>query len=102
MHRLDLLESALDRPKNAAAYEGADLVTQAATLMWGLVRNHPFSDGNKRTALVVTRVFLEMNGQSLVMSHDDKFELVVSVANRKASVEQVADVLRSRIVPKTR
>ncbi len=100
MHRLDVLESVLDRPKNAAACEDADLLTQAATLMWGLVRNHRFSDGNRRTALVVTRVFLEMHGRSLEMSHDEKFDLVVSIANRKLTVEQVANVMRSRLETK--
>jgi death on curing protein len=44
-----LLESALQRPQNAAYYEGADAVTQAALYMIGIALNHPFVDGNKRT-----------------------------------------------------
>ena len=101
VRRRDLLESALARPRNVAEYEDADLSAQAATLMWGLVRNHPFMDGNKRTALIATFAFLDVNGYHLDLTEDERFELVVSIANRKASVEQVADVLRSRLVPKT-
>jgi len=44
------LESALARPQNAAAYEDADIVRQAATFFWGVAANHAFRDGNKRTA----------------------------------------------------
>lgn len=99
VHRMDLLESAVARPKNAAAYESADLVAPAATLMWGLVRDHPFSDGAKRTALVSTIAFLEINGQRLEMSDDQKFELVVGIANGGRTVEQTADALRPRIHP---
>lgn len=97
LHRMDALESALERPRNAAAYEEADLVEQAGTLLWGLVRNHPFVDGNKRTALVVTRVFLRLNGHDLDMSDDEKFDLVIGIANGGMSVEQAADALRKHV-----
>ena len=99
VHRLDRLESALARPRNAAGYEGADLGGQAATLMWGLVRGHPFIDGNKRTALVVTRVFVELNGHTLEMSEDEKFDLVIGIANGDVTVEQTAQTLRPRVLP---
>lgn len=97
VHRLDLLESAIARPMNAAAYEGADLVAQAATLMWGLVRNHPFSDGNKRTALIATVALLDLNDHVLDMSDDEKFELVIGIANGRVTVEQTSEALRSRV-----
>lgn len=99
VHRRELLESALARSTNAARYEGADLVTQAATLLWGLVRSHPFVDGNKRTALVATTAFLDINGYRLEMSDGDKFELIVSVANGELSVNEVADRLRPDVRP---
>jgi death-on-curing protein len=57
-----LLESALDRPRNAFAYGSTDLVELAAAYAHGLVKNHPFVDGNKRMAFVVARVFLGLNG----------------------------------------
>jgi len=100
VHRMDLLDSAVTRPQNAAAYEGADLLAQAATLLWGLVRNHPFQDGNKRTALVSTVAFLDINGYRLDMSDDEKFELVVGIANAGLTVEQTADALRPRLRPR--
>ncbi len=46
----DLIESALARPKHAAIYENADLIRQASTLVFGLIKNHPWTGGNKRTA----------------------------------------------------
>jgi death-on-curing family protein len=54
------LESALARPQNAAAYEDADIVRQAATLFWGIASNHAFQDGNKRVAVVMLRAFLQL------------------------------------------
>ena len=58
------LESALARPRNLAAYERPDAAALAAAYAYGLARNHPFADGNKRTAWVVARVFLAINGLS--------------------------------------
>jgi death on curing protein len=79
---LGLLESALARPRNAAAYEGASLARQAATLLWGIVRNHPFIDGNKRTGYVATQAFLRANGAALEADEDAKFNFVIAVAER--------------------
>lgn len=100
VHRMDLLESAVARPQNAYAYEAADLVMQAATLMWGLVRNHPFSDGNKRTALIATIAVLDIHEHTLDMSDDRKFELLVGIANGGLTVEQTAAVLRTHVRPR--
>lgn len=99
VHRRDLLESALARPRNVAGYEGADVATQAASLLWGLVRNHPFMDGNKRTALIATYAFLDLNGHTLDLTEEERFDLVVSVANRQRTVDEVAAVLRERLAP---
>lgn len=60
-----LLESALARPKNRFGYTNADLFDLAASYGFGIARNHPFIDGNKRTAYVVTRLFLRLNGLDL-------------------------------------
>lgn len=57
-----LIESALDRPKNPAGHESPDVFDLAAPYGWGLARNHGFIDGNKRTAYVITRLFLRING----------------------------------------
>ena len=57
-----LFESALARPENLAAYGAPDAAALAAAYGWGLARNHPFVDGNKRTAFVATELFLMLNG----------------------------------------
>jgi death-on-curing protein len=61
-----LLASALDRPRNLAAYGDPDLTSLAASLGYGLARNHPFVDGNKRTAFVAVETFLLLNSAALV------------------------------------
>ena len=60
-----LLESALSRPRNIFAYETASLALLAAAYAYGICKNHPFVDGNKRTSLVVAELFLAINGQEL-------------------------------------
>lgn len=58
----NLIESALARPKHAAAYENADIIRQASTLLYGLIKNHPWEGGNKRTATFLMNLFLKRNG----------------------------------------
>lgn len=60
-----LLESALDHPRSLVAYGAPDLAALAAVLGHGIARNHPFIDGNKRTAFVAVELFLELNGRAL-------------------------------------
>lgn len=60
-----LLESALSRPRNLFAYENAGITQLAAAYAYGICKNHPFIDGNKRTSLVVAELFLALNGQVL-------------------------------------
>lgn len=67
---MSLLDSAANRPRFKGHHEGADIVTQAAALMFGLAKNHAFHDGNKRIAAAATSVFLRMNGWSLTCSSD--------------------------------
>jgi death-on-curing protein len=63
-----LLESALGRPQNQHAYGEQSLTRRAASYAFGISRNRPFLDGNKRTSLVVAELFLELNGMSLEAS----------------------------------
>ncbi|WP_252721397.1 type II toxin-antitoxin system death-on-curing family toxin, partial [Acinetobacter baumannii] len=56
------MESALDRPRNKWMYESPDLAELAAAYAFGIARNHPFIDGNKRAALLALVVFLDLNG----------------------------------------
>ena len=94
-----LLESALARPHNAAAYEDADIVRQAATLFWGIASNHAFRDGNKRTAVVMLRAFLNLNGYDLDLSDDARFDLALAVAGERVGVDEVEARLRSAVAP---
>ena len=70
-----LLHSALARPQNLAAYDDPGLAELAAAYAYGIVRNHPFVDGNKRTAFVVAELFLAMNG--LTLEADDAVCVVI-------------------------
>ena len=94
-----LLSSALARPKNLLAYGGAspDLALLAAAYAYGIARNHPFVDGNKRTALVAARTFLILNGIDLNATQDDKFLTFLNLAEGAISEEELADWIRKRI-----
>lgn len=96
---LGQLESALARPQNAAAYEDADIVRQAATLFWGVAANHAFRDGNKRTAVVLVRSFLNLNGFDMTLAEDEIFELAVGIADAHLGVDSVEGRLRPAVVP---
>ena len=76
-----LLESALSRPRNRHAYEAeTTLFDLAASLCFGICKNHPFLDGNKRTALLSARAFLFLNGHSFEPTEVDEVENLVAVA----------------------
>jgi death on curing protein len=99
-----LLESAVQRPQNAAYYVGADLITQAALYMVGIALNHPFVDGNKRTGYVAGMTFLRVNGfLSLDASLNDAqmgvwLEQVVAHAMTfEAFVDRLKERLRSHL-----
>ena len=98
MRDWNLLESALHRPRAAAYYEAATLARQAATLLWGIVENHPFHDGNKRTAWVAMRTFLLANGWTVAATDDEKFDLVIGIT-QGLGVDEVEGWLGERIAP---
>lgn len=90
-----LLESALDRPRNRLAYEPKTTVYElAATLCVGVTKNHPFIDGNKRTALLATRAFLFLNGYALEPGEEDEVLTMVAVADDSLSESALAAWLR--------
>ncbi len=79
-NRLDVLASTLARPRNLAIYEAADLARQAASLLWGIIHNHPFADGNKRAGLHIAFTFARVNGLAIVATEDAAVELGYAVA----------------------
>lgn len=96
----NLLESALARPQQLYAYGDSppDLADLAATLAYGLARNHPFVDGNKRTAAVACETFIELNDGLLKAEDVDLFPRFLALAEGKLSLEEFANWLRSHIL----
>lgn len=89
------VESAVAAAQNHHLYTGGDLFDLAAVLLWHLASDHPFADGNKRTALASALVFLAINGVELAQD-DDRFEaLTLAVARGEMKKEQVAENLRT-------
>jgi death-on-curing protein len=86
-----LLESALGRPKNQFAYGETSTVRLAASYAFGMSRNHPFLDGNKRTSLVAAEIFLELNGLELVATDAQCVTTFLSLAAGDLTEEQLAD-----------
>ncbi len=90
-----LLESAVARPRNLAAYGPKTSVAGlAAAYAWGLLRNHPFADGNKRTALAALVVFLELNGWELSCREAEETAMVLSAAARQITERAWTDWVR--------
>src|ERR1700689_3007489 len=79
-----MLESALDRPRNRWAYEGAKLAELAAAYAFGIARNHPFVDGNKRTSLLALYTFLGVNGIDFDVPEADAAAMILSLAAGEA------------------
>jgi len=90
----DLVESALARPRHAAAYENADLIRQAATLCYGLIKNHPWVGGNKRTATAITNEFMKLNGSRIVALTGEVIELALAIEGEAYRVNEIESWLR--------
>lgn len=91
-----LLESALERPKNRFHYEGVDdLCDLAATYGVGIAKNHPFADGNKRSAFIAMAAFLLINGRRLTASQEDAALTILRVAAGEIDIDALADWLRA-------
>lgn len=91
------LESALARPRNQWAYGETDLCTLAAAYAYGVARNHPFIDGNKRTAWVLARLFLALNNIQIGFAPEEAIRMVLALASGSLSEGEVADWFRGRL-----
>jgi death-on-curing protein len=94
----NLLASALERPRMAAQYEDADLFRQAAHLVWGLLKNHPFHQGNKRMAVTLMVSFLDINGYWIEAEQDDVVALGYGIEDESWDLERVEAWLRQHAV----
>jgi death on curing protein len=95
----NMLESAMARPLNLVAYGEPDAADLAAAYAFGIARNHPFVDGNKRTAAVVSETFLALNGYELVCDDVELVTTFLALAAGELMVEQLTDWFRQHIVP---
>ena len=91
---MELLESSLASPRNLLAYGSPDLCDLAAKYAASLTLNHPFQDGNKRIALTVAGVFLDLNGRPLVAPEPDTVRAVLALSTKEMSEAEFAEWLR--------
>ncbi len=91
---LGLLASALARPRNLEAYGSPDLADLAAAYAAGIARNHPFLDGNKRTAWVVSETFLLLNKAALLIADEAAYDAMIKLAAGRIDQRRFAALLR--------
>jgi len=92
---IGLLESALARPQNLAGYKDTDYVALAAAYAFGIARNHPFLEGNKRTSYVTAQTFLALNGLTISSDEATRLQIWLALGAGKLSEEELADWLRA-------
>ena len=95
-----LLDSALARPLNLVAYGEPDFADLAASYAFGLAKNHPFVDGNKRAAFLSAGLFLTLNGFRLTASQVDATQAMLALAGSELSEEAFARWLRANTSPR--
>mgnify|MGYP000969843656 CR=1 FL=1 len=92
-----VLRSALGRPHHHRSYAEADIVDLAAVYTAGIVRNHPFVDGNKRTGFVIGILFLELNGYAFQASEESAAQAVLQLAAGTMSEEGYRESLQANV-----
>jgi death on curing protein len=96
---MGLLESALARPQNLLAYGSADLADLASAYAAGIARNHPFLDGNKRTAWVVAETFVELNDVEITADDAGAYEAMLALAEGRIDESAFAGWMRPQLKP---
>lgn len=97
----DRLHSSLETPRQTMWGEDLypDLFAQAAILFYLLIKNHPFADGNKRTAVLVLIEFLERNGCTLTASNEELYDFTIAVATSKLGKEETTTWIKGHTMP---
>jgi death on curing protein len=93
----DLLESVLARAVNQWTYGADDPAALAAAYAYGVTRNHPFADGNKRTAWVLARLFLALNGHKITFDPQNAIQTVLALAAGELSEEELTAWFREHL-----
>lgn len=94
-----LLESALNRPLHRHSYGTEEIADLAAAYAFGLGKNHPFFDGNKRSAWIALRFFIALNGYRLTYTTDEAIEMVLALASGILSEQALTTWLAERLRP---
>lgn len=89
-----MLDSALARAENSAAYGNPDICALAAAYCFGIIADHPFIDGNKRTGAVLMELFLDLNGQELIADDAALVSTILSIADGGMEEPALAEWLR--------
>ena len=92
-----MLDSAMARPQNLVQYGDPDAAALATAYAFGIARNHPFTDGNKRTAAVVSETFLMLNGYALGATDAELVVAFVALAAGELSEDELADWFRQHL-----
>ena len=92
-----LVESALMRPRHAADFENADLIRQAARLLFGLIKSHPWQGGNKRTATFLTNLFLNRNGYKINAPTIELVKICLQIESDVWKVDEIENWLRDKV-----
>jgi death-on-curing protein len=95
VRNLGLLDSALAAPRHHYTYGERDIFVLAAAYAYGITRNHPFIDGNKRTAFLAAYTFLGINGWELNTPEEQVVQMVMGLSDRSVSPEAFAEWLRT-------
>lgn len=90
-----LLDSALSRPKNIYSYKKPDLFELAGAYAFGIIQNLPFVDGNKRTALVTSFLFLMLNGHSITAIREERVTMFIKLSSKQISEHELSAWLRN-------
>jgi death-on-curing protein len=93
-----LLESALHRPRDLQSWGQPDLADLAVAYAFGIARNRPFLDGNKRTSAVVTRLFLKLNGHDLDATQAERLAIWLALGAGETTEQALAEWMRGRLV----
>ncbi|MDD5587185.1 MAG: type II toxin-antitoxin system death-on-curing family toxin [Alphaproteobacteria bacterium] len=97
-----LLDSALARPLQKAAYDDPSVFDCAAAYAFGIIRNHPFIDGNKRTGFVAAAVFMKLNGWDLTAAEAEAYSAIITLAQGELDESGITNWLRANSTRRAR